>query len=1173
MPSPMSEDCGSSRSTKSVSTSLAPTTAATSLQNTPDKRGSNAEDHSLQAEELDMKVQESVEKGDLEEIEVDKPGPEADASEEPHVGIEGQAGIIKSRTRDLDEISNGSSVDYMFVLGKNNSGEMSNKDLENKSKKRVGQHVHHVYLAERRVSRIEDRLRVLEKREPSPEPPPEDETPVRQPAIPKLNVVDWMEFKELRKRGESHHAIDVLNGEPILFHHRHKAAVTTPNMVRTLTDNSPISKELPERIRINSIPLLRILRKITANSFDDSSERPLVILRPFKPLIYHRKELKETLISLEGRWGIPLRDCSHDEEEKDNDYSALVPDREMPVQDDTATKKDDDGEEVELHESAEARDDLRCLVNLLDDCLGHLNDRLDDKKEKNPKVQFQDLWHLFEPGTFVFSRKGPQTLWRVRQATGGRHYLSGDTSSIRPNTAKASEFTLDCYYIDFDGKEWGPCQHRFGIRPFEGWREVTSLDLYPVRYGETSPALLAKLNARGKNFVEASGIRHMYCKGRTLIRSPAGRAMFKVSHPEDVDSPVMVDFDRTLQFNPEWRPELSWSDTCESDGRETREMTLHEFVECGDYGNCSSVFCCTNENIVKDYTWDRQRSSDFHEEREKSNENNQTEKAEILQEEWKLLPNRVFGFILRSRKWASLRMDDLSPVKEEKDGFKNLKLPPGHDRVVLGLVQTHFRRRENMNLSEDEGLGFDLVKAKGDLGMTPTQVEQTLELNFQLAQSWGCVLLLDEADVFLAERAKADVKRNALVSVFLRALEYYTGILFLTTNRVGTIDEAFRSRIHVSLLYPPLDWGQTKAIWEHNLDTIIKHKDIAVDKQEVLVYAESLYKSQVASHKVGWNGRQIRNAFQTAVALAEYDSIELATDPKHPARPSLRLEWFKTVARASVEFDEYIKKTLMLSATDYAQSVHWRADMYRGSDPNAKGTWGSVNPAAMGSNIYSQNTNPVQGHPVGPQWTPGIDLQQLSSQGQGQHWQGAMPAFNPAPGFAAQNQSLVGPSPLQAGYNQGFPGPNSMFQGYGQQGVVPQYAGQAPMAFNMHPAHGQPQSMNLSTSGARGTQIGSQPTQPMGLNSMPTSGQQIPGQPNQPHAMGVDGVPANGSQGQQTAGQPNVAHHSGSQQPSMGGPQGYPTQGQSSQPNTVQQGGFPQQEIGGQTFGMSQTHY
>ena len=48
---------------------------------------------------------------------------------------------------------------------------------------------------------------------------------------------------------------------------------------------------------------------------------------------------------------------------------------------------------------------------------------------------------------------------------------------------------------------------------------------------------------------------------------------------------------------------------------------------------------------------------------------------------------------------------------------------------------------------------------------------------------WEAVLLLDEADVFLEARSTHDLERNKLVSIFLRVLEYYEGILFLTTNR------------------------------------------------------------------------------------------------------------------------------------------------------------------------------------------------------------------------------------------------------------------------------------------------------------------------------------------------------------------------------------------------------
>jgi hypothetical protein len=40
----------------------------------------------------------------------------------------------------------------------------------------------------------------------------------------------------------------------------------------------------------------------------------------------------------------------------------------------------------------------------------------------------------------------------------------------------------------------------------------------------------------------------------------------------------------------------------------------------------------------------------------------------------------------------------------------------------------------------------------GDIGTDAKEVEQNLEKHFTLAHKWGCVLLLDEADVFLAKR-------------------------------------------------------------------------------------------------------------------------------------------------------------------------------------------------------------------------------------------------------------------------------------------------------------------------------------------------------------------------------------------------------------------------------------
>jgi SpoVK/Ycf46/Vps4 family AAA+-type ATPase len=53
----------------------------------------------------------------------------------------------------------------------------------------------------------------------------------------------------------------------------------------------------------------------------------------------------------------------------------------------------------------------------------------------------------------------------------------------------------------------------------------------------------------------------------------------------------------------------------------------------------------------------------------------------------------------------------------------------------------------------------------GDIGgATAKEVEDNLESYFDLAREWGCVLLLDEADVFLGERTKGDFVQNSLVS-------------------------------------------------------------------------------------------------------------------------------------------------------------------------------------------------------------------------------------------------------------------------------------------------------------------------------------------------------------------------------------------------------------------------
>jgi len=115
--------------------------------------------------------------------------------------------------------------------------------------------------------------------------------------------------------------------------------------------------------------------------------------------------------------------------------------------------------------------------------------------------------------------------------------------------------------------------------------------------------------------------------------------------------------------------------------------------------------------------------------------------------------------------------------------------------------------------------------------------------------------LIDECDVFLEARAKHDLARNQIVSIFLRTLEYYEGLMFMTTNRADNIDAAFQSRIHVSLQYPDLTNVSRRQIWANFLKGSEHANDITdKDLNELCV--------------VPLNGRQIKNVLKTAQLLA-----------------------------------------------------------------------------------------------------------------------------------------------------------------------------------------------------------------------------------------------------------------------------------------------------------------
>lgn len=108
----------------------------------------------------------------------------------------------------------------------------------------------------------------------------------------------------------------------------------------------------------------------------------------------------------------------------------------------------------------------------------------------------------------------------------------------------------------------------------------------------------------------------------------------------------------------------------------------------------------------------------------------------------------------------------------------------------------------------------------GELSSDAAELEAQLTHIFQTAHAWNALLLLDEAEVFLQRRAELTLERNRLVAVFLRKLEYYDGVLFLTTNLVQQFDDAILNRIHLTIEYEKLEKAAQAAIIAYFLESI-----------------------------------------------------------------------------------------------------------------------------------------------------------------------------------------------------------------------------------------------------------------------------------------------------------------------------------------------------------------
>lgn len=235
---------------------------------------------------------------------------------------------------------------------------------------------------------------------------------------------------------------------------------------------------------------------------------------------------------------------------------------------------------------------------------------------------------------------------------------------------------------------------------------------------------------------------------------------------------------------------------------------------------------------------------------------------------------------------ATFEAADVSEVVYSQNAFQKLVLPFDYKELILAFAESQLSHKDGfddiiagkgqgiiMLLSGEPGVGKTLTAeavseqmkcplyslSAGELGSDAAEVEANLEKVLEISAKWDAVLLLDECDVFLEQRTLSDIHRNKLVSVFLRLLEYYRGVMFLTTNRVSTFDTAFQSRIHLTINYPSLDQTSRRMIWE----TFVHPEKVQLQHESTITNPEL---DELAEMKL--NGREIKNIVKTARLLA-----------------------------------------------------------------------------------------------------------------------------------------------------------------------------------------------------------------------------------------------------------------------------------------------------------------
>ncbi|KAI0145061.1 hypothetical protein GGR57DRAFT_481256 [Xylariaceae sp. FL1272] len=723
-----------------------------------------------------------------------------------------------------------------------------------------------------------------------------------------------------------------------------------------------------EFVRIRSIPLLNVFSRVTGYNWGHT---PRVFGPPFKGMIHFHdafldeyRKLQKALIDYNSPTSEANMPPSHFK--NDEGLSSILSDKTH------CPSQAVDGHDP-LLEIRQTLDHLQCYIEFVEkSVISRVKSIRSQNISNSVKVRFAELWHIFKPGDLIYMPPKTLEDWMrpIAKRRGFIEYESdpGHASSMQQmvwrlysvqgnidvQTQTVVSFTAFCYYLDYNGTSYGALSCAFDIPEFVGQKEVKELRFYPLRFSPDAQDILQEAKHIGGLFTDYISSGHLSYEGWSMITNPVGVPIPDLStwnvrlrqvQPEYIDSEVVVDFKEAYNECPWYYEKFS-----------NYEPSHNGLTQADGYGlfdrfltwEGTKVISSRIEIVYSMNDVDQLEQNDFLE-NELYLKRSSSRKPVPTGDDLALLPRRVFVQVLNTRQFLPVDVRYLKRHRAEPDAFDNVELPNMHKAMIQAAIRSHLRKQDMEFRLEQKGItekkAQDFIHKKGNglvimlhgepgVGKTATaeaiarytgrplcsiacgsladaeDLKSELDEIFRMAHKYKCILLLDEADVLLTARSSTgDLDRNAMVSIFLQKVEYYSGILFLTTNRIGKLDQAVSSRIHLILHYKRLGQDRTQKVFKSNIKRLQEieeqEHDVTTDcplfvvESDIMRFAEDHCRKH-PNGKGAWNGRQIRNAFTMAASLARFEA-DAINDKKY--QPQLRYSHFEEVEKIMTEFD------------------------------------------------------------------------------------------------------------------------------------------------------------------------------------------------------------------------------------------------------------------------------